>query len=128
LLDPMKQRVDALAEAAGYEGRIVLLVDETIPDGDVRVEWADGGAERDSARLWRDVDAALKRLTDAPPPDAAARPSAEAGAGDRPAASAGAGKQPAAADGGNADARPSDGQPDEAETPAAEPGLARRSA
>jgi flagellar assembly protein FliH len=112
LLDPMKERVDALAQKAGFEGRIVLLVDEEIADGDVRVEWADGGAERDNARLWRDIDAALGRLSEAPA-DAGGR-TASAGAGAR--------------SDHNQHAPSEAGSPAAVEVPAEQPGQARRSA
>ena len=48
-------------------GRIVLLADETLGLGDARVEWADGGAERDTGRLMRDIDGALARALDTIP-------------------------------------------------------------
>ncbi len=66
LLDELKTRLDAVAESCGYEGRIVLLGDETLSDGDCRVEWADGGAERDTAATWRDLETAIDRLLTAP--------------------------------------------------------------
>ena len=61
LYEPLRERIDALAAAAGYGGRIVLLSDETIAPGDARVEWADGGAERDFAAQCAGIDALLAR-------------------------------------------------------------------
>ncbi len=61
LLDPLKAHMDRLSEHSGFEGRVVLLADEGLSDSDVRVEWADGGAERDSGRLWREIDEILAR-------------------------------------------------------------------
>jgi flagellar assembly protein FliH len=46
IYEPLRERLDNLANAAGYAGRIVLLADDAIVAGDARVEWADGGAER----------------------------------------------------------------------------------
>jgi flagellar assembly protein FliH len=63
LLDPLRERLDAVTAAAGYEGRVVLLADDGLAAGDCRVEWADGGIERDTGRLWREIDAALARLS-----------------------------------------------------------------
>ncbi len=60
-LDALKERIDALTAKAGFDGKVVLLADEEIADGDVRVEWADGGAERDSERLWREIEKAVQR-------------------------------------------------------------------
>jgi len=64
LLDPIRQRVDQLAAAAGYTGRIILFADPAVKSGDARVEWADGGAERDSAAIWRDIDSAIQRFVE----------------------------------------------------------------
>ncbi len=72
LLDPLRHRMDAIGAKAGYPGKTILLTDDTMPEGDVRVEWADGGAERDTERLWREVGEMLARATDAPQ---SARPS-----------------------------------------------------
>lgn len=68
VFEPLRGRLDALAAAAGFDGKIVVLADETMQGADCRVEWADGGAERDEARLWREIDAAVERnLAPAPP-------------------------------------------------------------
>ena len=31
---------------------------------DCRIEWADGGAEFDSGRIWQEIDRALERMLD----------------------------------------------------------------
>jgi flagellar assembly protein FliH len=67
LFEPLQQRLAAITAAAGYAGKIVLLADSNLGPGDVRVEWAEGGAERDVARLVCDIDAALARALDANP-------------------------------------------------------------
>lgn len=66
LLDRMKDKVSALAERHGFEGRLVFLAEESLGSGDVRVEWADGGAERDGDWLWRQIDEAVERALDGP--------------------------------------------------------------
>jgi flagellar assembly protein FliH len=64
LLDPIRQNVDQLTAAAGYTGRVILFADPAIKSGDARVEWADGGAERDSAAIWREIDSAIQRFVE----------------------------------------------------------------
>jgi flagellar assembly protein FliH len=64
LLDPVRQHIDQLTAAAGYGGRVILFADPAIKSGDARVEWADGGAERDSAAIWRDIDSAIQRFVE----------------------------------------------------------------
>ena len=58
LLDPLRDRLDDMARATGFEGRLVLLADAAITPGDCRIEWADGGVERDTASLWRAIETA----------------------------------------------------------------------
>jgi flagellar assembly protein FliH len=62
LLEVLRDRVEALAQSAGFPGRLILIADDTIGPGDCRVEWADGGAERLGDRIWRDIDAVLLRV------------------------------------------------------------------
>jgi len=56
IYEPLRERLDALAEGAGYAGRIVLLADDAIAAGDARVEWADGGAERNLAGQCAEIN------------------------------------------------------------------------
>jgi flagellar assembly protein FliH len=62
--EPVRERVDAIAAASGYAGRIVLLSDEQLSGGDARIEWADGGAERKLTEQLNEVDAVMARLCD----------------------------------------------------------------
>lgn len=64
LLDEVRQRIDQLTGAAGFAGRIILLADNTLKPGDARVEWADGGADRDTAALWREIEGAIQRFVE----------------------------------------------------------------
>lgn len=61
LFDEAKERIDASAAAAGYAGKVVVLADPALGPEDARVEWADGGAERDMTRFWAEIDEAAKR-------------------------------------------------------------------
>ena len=66
MLEPVKKRIDALAAGEGFEGKVVLLVADDFGDSDVRVEWADGGAERSLEDIWRDIDQVLARYLKVP--------------------------------------------------------------
>ncbi len=61
LFEPMRRRLDPIAQGHGFGGKFVLLVDESLGPADGRLEWADGGAERNTARIARELDAALAR-------------------------------------------------------------------
>ena len=61
---PLRERLDALAASSGYAGRIVLIADDAIAAGDARIEWADGGAERDLASQSAQITALLDRRSD----------------------------------------------------------------
>lgn len=57
----LRHRVDALAN--GFDGTLVLLPDDHLSDSDCHVMWADGGSERDVARLWAQIDQAVEQIT-----------------------------------------------------------------
>jgi flagellar assembly protein FliH len=61
IFEAAQQRIAPLAASNGYPGKVIILVDESLGESDCRVEWADGGAERDTARSWRDIDTAITR-------------------------------------------------------------------
>jgi flagellar assembly protein FliH len=62
--EPVRDRLDAIAASSGYSGRIVLLADEHLSSGDARIEWADGGVERNLAEQLNEIDAAMARISD----------------------------------------------------------------
>lgn len=71
--DVLGPRIDALAGDIGFDGRVVLVGDPAFEGGACRVEWADGGAERNDDEAWAALDAAIDRATAAPEgPDAMA--------------------------------------------------------
>lgn len=70
LLEEARARLALAAEASGFEGRLSIHGDPDMALGDCRIEWAQGGAERDLARLWREARSAVEQaLGIAAPPD-----------------------------------------------------------
>lgn len=55
MIDPLRDKLAALGEGNGFEGKLVLLPDGALAAGSVRIEWASGGAEYDSARVWQEL-------------------------------------------------------------------------
>lgn len=62
VLEHLKPRLDNVITSTGFGGKVVLFVDESLSESDCRVEWADGGAERDIARLWQEVESSISRF------------------------------------------------------------------
>ncbi len=67
LVDPVRERMTEVAHSHGFEGRVVVQADPRVELGDVRVEWTEGGAERDVARLMAEIDEIVERGLAAPP-------------------------------------------------------------
>jgi flagellar assembly protein FliH len=59
--DAAKDKLEEIARAKGFEGRLVVLSDDTIAAGDCRIEWADGGVNRDSAATLSAIDDVVGR-------------------------------------------------------------------
>jgi len=61
LVDALRGKIDGLAAAAGFAGQIVLLGDPALQGSDARIEWAHGGAERNTQMLKAAIDEAVAR-------------------------------------------------------------------
>jgi flagellar assembly protein FliH len=61
LVEPIRARIDAIVAASGFEGKVVVNAGPGLAPADCKVEWADGGAERDQARLMDEMDALVAR-------------------------------------------------------------------
>ncbi len=54
-----KEKLDDIVRARSFEGRLVVLAEPDIALGDCRIEWADGGINRDSAAADAAISAAV---------------------------------------------------------------------
>jgi flagellar assembly protein FliH len=54
-----KEKLDDIVRARSFEGRLVVLAEPDIAPGDCRIEWADGGINRDSAAADAAISAAV---------------------------------------------------------------------
>jgi flagellar assembly protein FliH len=61
VLDPLQLALQDITERAAYAGKIVLLADSNLNLNDCKIEWADGGVERDINIIWQEIDRALGR-------------------------------------------------------------------
>jgi flagellar assembly protein FliH len=60
--DELKSRIDELAQSIGFAGRIIVTADPRLSRADCRLEWSDGGAERDAASIADRIEAVLARF------------------------------------------------------------------
>lgn len=61
LYDSAKQKLEEIARARGFEGRIEVSVDPALAAGNCRIEWAEGGIVRDSEATLKVIDEAVQR-------------------------------------------------------------------
>jgi flagellar assembly protein FliH len=54
-----REKLEQIVRARGFDGRLVVLAEPEIAPGDCRIEWADGGVDRDSAAAGAVIDAAV---------------------------------------------------------------------
>jgi flagellar assembly protein FliH len=62
LYEEARRRLEEIARAAGFEGRLVVLGEREIAAGDCRVEWADGGAIRERKAIEAAIDDLVARF------------------------------------------------------------------
>ena len=60
-----RDKLDDILRASGFEGRLVVLAEPEIAPGDCRIEWADGGVNRDSAAAEAAIAEAVQRYVTA---------------------------------------------------------------
>ena len=59
--DAAKAKLDEIASARGFEGRLVVMSDPIMAPGDCRIEWADGGVVRERAATLALIDDLVAR-------------------------------------------------------------------
>jgi flagellar assembly protein FliH len=54
--DAVNERVQAIAVQRAYSGKVIVLADNDVASGDCRVEWADGGIERNTQSTMNAIE------------------------------------------------------------------------
>ncbi len=63
--DVAKEKIEEIARARGFEGRLAVMSDESLTPGDCRIEWADGGVIRDQSATATAIDEMVGRYISA---------------------------------------------------------------
>ena len=58
----LRPRIEEMAAQRGFAGRLVILGDPGIAPADARIEWAEGGAERNTNQLLAEITAVAERM------------------------------------------------------------------
>jgi flagellar assembly protein FliH len=59
LYSTTQEKLDEIVRSRGFEGRLVVLAESDIAPGDCRIEWADGGVNRDNAAAEAEISKAV---------------------------------------------------------------------
>lgn len=104
IVDNVREKITPVFENTALKDKFTVCADYELQPGDCRIEWTNGGIERNTGRIWREIDKAVALSIGLSHPDemdrmareeeAAERKKAEAEAAEKGAAE---GKQPDAA-------------------------------
>jgi flagellar assembly protein FliH len=61
LCQQLQSRIDAIAAAQGFAGRAIVAAEPELRGCDTRIEWADGGVERDMNASFAALEAEIER-------------------------------------------------------------------
>jgi flagellar assembly protein FliH len=67
LVEPMREKLNEMAQARGFEAKVIITEDPEMGPGDCTIEWAEGGAERNTSGFIDEIDRRLGPLLDARP-------------------------------------------------------------
>ena len=59
LTEQLSERINQISENTHFEGRILIFADEAIEQGDCKIEWGSGGAERNVNDIIFEIDAII---------------------------------------------------------------------
>jgi len=68
ILPHLRRKIETIQTASDYNGQVVLVSEQMDNISDCRVEWLDGGAERDFNSLMSTIEEMVQKFIDAPLP------------------------------------------------------------
>lgn len=69
IITSLHEKIEKMKQDSGYPGQIVLIGEPMAHISDCRVEWANGGAERDFNNLMSTIESTVQLFIDAPDSD-----------------------------------------------------------
>jgi flagellar assembly protein FliH len=61
LKDHIEERINELSAGKGYEGKIILNAEQSMEPSDCKIEWFNGGSERDAQSIWHEISEIVER-------------------------------------------------------------------
>jgi flagellar assembly protein FliH len=55
-LDAVNEKIQTITTQRAYSGQVIVLADAGVAAGDCRIEWADGGIERNTQATWDAIE------------------------------------------------------------------------
>jgi flagellar assembly protein FliH len=68
-LSLLQERIDELTAEHGFEGTLLMRIDETVALGDIRIEWSKGHITRDTPALDQEIETIVRTYLSAPGTD-----------------------------------------------------------
>lgn len=62
MVDSFRERLETMASDSGFSGRVVVVAEPRVAPADARIEWADGGVERNTEHVWQEIEAIIERF------------------------------------------------------------------
>ena len=59
IANAIEERFGEIAKNRGYEGKIVIQTNENIGPSDCRIDWINGGTERNTTELWAEINSII---------------------------------------------------------------------
>ncbi|MBK4717359.1 flagellar assembly protein FliH [Azospirillum sp. YIM DDC1] len=67
MVDAVREHLDQVIAARGFGAKLMVVDDSGLAPGSCRIEWAEGGVERDTAGLLAQIERRMAGLLEAPP-------------------------------------------------------------
>lgn len=61
IYDNAHERIERIAKQTGFQGRLVILAEPDVPNGDCKIEWADGGIVLDRGATEEKINELVSR-------------------------------------------------------------------